>query len=262
VRGNAGTDTIDVRGNVVGTYVTVDGGAGLDRVFVNDDAAGWAAVQFANSQDLATLRVSAGGTARLNAGGNRVITTGVLDVTGSGVVNLTDNAMVVDYAGASPIATIQTYLNNGYAGGAWNGTGGINSSTAAADANTAIGYAEASEIFTAFPASFEGVSVDNTAVVMKYTFYGDANLTGNVNLQDFNRLAANFGASPRRWVHGNFDFDNDVDLPDFNRLAAHFGASGLSPDMLPPGAVTAAGISRGTSGEEDAGLAGGLDELT
>jgi hypothetical protein len=71
--------------------------------------------------------------------------------------------------------------------------------------------------------------VDDTAVLVKYTYYGDANLSGGVTLQDFNRLAANFGGSPRRWVHGDFDFDASVTLPDFNRLAENFGFLGLAP---------------------------------
>jgi hypothetical protein len=64
---------------------------------------------------------------------------------------------------------------------------------------------------------------------VKYTFYGDANLDGNVTLQDFNRLAANFGQSPRRWSQGDFDFNNTVNLQDFNELAGNFGQTGLGP---------------------------------
>jgi hypothetical protein len=33
------------------------------------------------------------------------------------------------------------------------------------------------------------------SVLVAFTRFGDANLDGNVNLQDFNRLAANFGLS-------------------------------------------------------------------
>ena len=94
--------------------------------------------------------------------------------------------------------------------------------------------------------------MDNTSVLLKHTFYGDANLDGTVDLQDFNKLAANFGASPRRWSQGDFDFNASVNLQDFNKLAANFGAAGLSPDMLPP---VASGASRGASGEEEGGLA-------
>ena len=60
----------------------------------------------------------------------------------------------------------------------------------------------------------------------KKTIY---NLDGTVNTVDFNKLAGNFGQSPRRWAHGNFDYDADVDVVDFNRLASNFGSGGLSP---------------------------------
>jgi hypothetical protein len=66
---------------------------------------------------------------------------------------------------------------------------------------------------------------------------GDANFDGNVNLSDFNTLAANFGQSGRTWQQGDFNFDGNVNLSDFNLLAANFGQSeagapgaGLSPD--------------------------------
>jgi hypothetical protein len=50
-------------------------------------------------------------------------------------------------------------------------------------------------------------------------------LDGAVNLQDFNRLAANFGASGALWSQGDFTYDGNVNLQDFNRLAANFGMS-------------------------------------
>ena len=63
---------------------------------------------------------------------------------------------------------------------------------------------------------------------------GDANIDGNVNLADFNTLAANFGQSVDRWSRADFDFNGLVNLADFNLLAANFGlsagASGPTPD--------------------------------
>jgi hypothetical protein len=61
--------------------------------------------------------------------------------------------------------------------------------------------------------------------------YGDANLAGAVNLQDFNRLAANFGGANRTWYQGDFNYDGAVNLQDFNRLAANFGLSATGPDV-------------------------------
>jgi hypothetical protein len=52
---------------------------------------------------------------------------------------------------------------------------------------------------------------------------GDANFDGAVTLQDFNILAANFGAVDRFWYQGNFNGDLSVNLQDFNLLAGRFG---------------------------------------
>jgi type VI secretion system secreted protein Hcp len=54
---------------------------------------------------------------------------------------------------------------------------------------------------------------------------GDANHDGNVNLSDFNLLAANFGQSPRDFTQGDFDYNGIVNLSDFNLLAARFGTT-------------------------------------
>jgi plastocyanin len=55
------------------------------------------------------------------------------------------------------------------------------------------------------------------------TLFGDANLDGRVNLNDFNVLASNFGQSNRTWEQGDFNEDGNVNLNDFNLLAANFG---------------------------------------
>jgi hypothetical protein len=57
---------------------------------------------------------------------------------------------------------------------------------------------------------------------------GDATGDGIVNLNDFTRLAANFGQSPRLYSQGDFNYDTVVNLDDFTILASSFGVS------LPP----------------------------
>src|SRR5207247_10459626 len=125
----------------------------------------------------------------------------------------------------SPLTSIQALLTSGYNPGPWTGAG-INSAVAAANASaahkTALGFAEASEIFSSFPAAFSGQSVDATAVLVRYTAYGDANLDGSVDTVDFNALAANFSQSGKRWIHGDFNYDSVVDTTDFNLLASNF----------------------------------------
>jgi hypothetical protein len=172
------------------------------------------------------------------SGANKVIRVNTLEAAGSGwTIDLNDNAMVIDYAaGASPIEGVRQMLANAYADGAWD-VGGLTSSAAAAAATTnratGIGYAEASELFSQFPATFAGEAVDDTAVLLKHTLYGDADLNGLVNLDDFNILAANFGQTGRRWSHGDFTYGGSVTLIDFNLLAANFGYVAEGPDLTP-----------------------------
>jgi hypothetical protein len=240
VNGGGGADDIDVLDHFAGRVVNVDGGAGLDLVRANFDAAGTASIQFNATQDLAALTLGPGGKAVVAPDGEHVLFTQSLTMATGTTLDLTDNGMILDYTGASPINGIIAILIGAYNGGAWNGTG-ITSSTAAANPslNTALGYGEATDLFAAFPASVGGSSVDNTAVLVKYTYYGDANLDERVNLADFNRVAANFGQNAR-WSQGNFDFNNVVNLGDFNKLAANFGQSGLAPDGAGSGGGEAA----------------------
>jgi hypothetical protein len=76
--------------------------------------------------------------------------------------------------------------------------------------------------------------VDSTSLILRFTRYGDANLDGTVNLADFNRLAASFGATSNAvWSQGDFNYDAVVNLADFNRLAANFGLGAAGPHVTP-----------------------------
>jgi hypothetical protein len=52
---------------------------------------------------------------------------------------------------------------------------------------------------------------------------GDINHDAQVNLADFNILAANFGQSDRNFGEGDLNYDGTVNLSDFNLLAGQFG---------------------------------------
>jgi hypothetical protein len=217
----AGVDTLNVIDTDPASPVVVQPN-GAEIVNVNPDDAGFAAARFDATSRIFRLSIGAGGRAVIAPHGAHVLSMVQLFITAGGTFDLTNNAAVIDYDSGTPIAQVQADLAGGYNGGAWNGTG-ITSSTAASQTNTAVGYAEASELFGTFPAPFAGVEVDDTSVLLRHTLYGDADLNRTVNLADFNRLASNFGHSDRRWSQGDFDFSGAVNLGDFNRLAANFG---------------------------------------
>ena len=66
---------------------------------------------------------------------------------------------------------------------------------------------------------------------------GDTDGDQDVDITDFNNLAANFDPSgenaPHPWQDGNFDEDLDVDITDFNFLAANFNSDGYATSALP-----------------------------
>ena len=182
--------------------------------------------------NIAGLTVNSG-TALLRAGSGTSRVTSLTIPTGGAEprrLDITDNALVIDYAsgGPSPIANVRALVSSGFAGGSWNGNGIVSSN---GTTNThAVGYAEASALQTVPPVFG---TVDSTAVLLLLTRFGDANLDGQVNLQDFNRLASNFGASGAFWHQGDFNYDGNVNLQDFNRLASNFGQSAAGPQVTP-----------------------------
>src|SRR5207244_732209 len=113
-----------------------------------------------------------------------------------GTWDIGSTPLVIDYTGPSPIAALGRALGSGFAGGNWNGTG-LTSAIAAANTarNTGLGFAEARDVFGASGGVFDGVAVDDSAVLVRITLYGDANLDRTVNTIDFNLLAANFSLS-------------------------------------------------------------------
>ncbi len=190
-----------------------------------------------------TLNLSAG-TINIIAGGGTLgtsdISSGTINVTVPGRLNLSDHDLIVDYTSPnpSPAAAIRALIISGRNGGSWNGNG-LTSSAAASIASdnsnphkTALGYGEASTV--GITTTFRGLPVDSTAVLVRYTFLGDANLDGLVNALDFNAVATNFGGSGKGWTDGDFDYNGIVNTLDFTQLASNFNLVLPSPAVESP----------------------------
>jgi hypothetical protein len=101
-----------------------------------------------------------------------------------------------------------------------------------------VGYGLGSQIA---PTSIGPFAIAPGDTLVRYALDGDADLSGNVNLADFNRLAANFGQTNRQWIDGDANYDGVVNLTDFNALAGNFG-TGLGPEAFQSNSI------RGTRG--------------
>ena len=117
-------------------------------------------------------------------------------------------------------------IASGRNGGTWTGTG-LTSTAAKNDsaASTALGYMEASTYKSIFgdSALFNGESIHRTAVVIRHSYYGDADLDGGVSINDFKSLSTSFGATSRSLQDGHFDYDDGVSINHFNLLSSNFG---------------------------------------
>jgi hypothetical protein len=78
-----------------------------------------------------------------------------------------------------------------------------------------------------------------------FVMTADANHDARVDLDDFNRLAQNFGQTPRDASQGDFNYDGTVNLDDFNILAQRFGT------VLPAARGGATGLFNGGKGVSD-----------
>jgi len=183
--------------------------------------------------------------ARADSGGLvKVLATKTLAVdTHHSYLDLADNALIVDYdPGATPLDDVEAWVASGWNSGAWDGTGII------CDGDTgtwALGVADNADPDFPTRADLEGVPVDETSVLVRYTFYGNANLDDRVDAADLSKLLGHFGevaADPTDvmpWYLGNFNYDDRVDAADLSKLLGNFGS-----------------IETGGTGEAPAGLGG------
>ncbi len=200
--------------------INTNGGANLS---VNVSGTGSQA-NFSATQNIKALSVGAGASASI-AGtgtnfqyGGRVLKTTSLTVTG-GKLDLNNDNMIVDWTGASVLGNLQTLLLAGCNGGGWNGSTGIASTNAAATGGlTALGAVEASEILGITgtqTASWAGQNVDSSAVLVKYTYGGDANLDGKLNILDYAQIDQGIQTQLTGWSNGDFNYDSTVNILDY-----------------------------------------------
>ena len=145
----------------------------------------------------------------------------------AGTLDLTTSNLVVDYDTTSPMAAIAAMVASGLSGGTWNGMG-ITSADAAAepDGLTAVGVLDNTDEKVGGKTAFEGEPVDATAVLVKYTWWGDANLDGVVDANDYDVIDKNFLFTPEPdnmgWWTGDYNYDGVIDANDYDRIDRAF----------------------------------------
>jgi hypothetical protein len=141
-------------------------------------------------------------------------------------LDLKNNDLIVGYSGTV----------GGWDGSAYNGisgliASGVITSSMASDRRTTLGVASAAAalgISASQTGTFDGQTVYGNATLVKYTYVGDANLDGKVNIDDYGRIDADVGQSGTAfgWYNGDFNLDGKINIDDYGLIDGIIGAQG------------------------------------
>jgi autotransporter-associated beta strand protein len=183
--------------------------------------------------------VNDGATLELKSGAGVVLKTASLVVNGTGRLDLRDNKLIVP--GTDP----GTWSGSNYTGltgliasgrGStsqplrWLGSGIVTSMTAATTGNyTSIGIAsghDARGIAGFATALWAGTVVFGHDTLVMYTYGGDANLDGKINIDDYIRIDMGREGNASGWSNGDFDYDGKVNIDDYLIIDSNIGSQG------------------------------------
>jgi hypothetical protein len=201
---------------------------------------------------LVLLYIASSSFAFHHAGGGIDITNGAMIVTTSsfgfvpsgGFANEYGSAGVAEYGDPAIHDAIIEGFN--YPNGYWDGSNGIYSSTAAndPDGNKAVGWIDNDALGQLY-SNFRGVPVPPGSSIIAYTYQGDTDLDGRVNISDALNLGNAYGFPPPRggymagnglpsgavdWIDGDTDYSGDVFIAD----ALNLGNAYALPDLYTP----------------------------
>src|SRR5207244_7445563 len=89
-------------------------------------------------------------------------------------------------------------------------------------------------------AVWAGQTVTGTDTLVMYTYGGDANLDGKINVDDYGKIDFNVGLGNAGWVNGDFNYDGVINVDDYGIIDFNVGIQGTP---FPTGSGIDAGIS-------------------
>jgi hypothetical protein len=152
-------------------------------------------------------------------------------------LDIGNGSFAINYGNTTdPLTTIRGYLQSGYNGGLWTGTG-LTSSRVQADIANAIingggvygiGYVDGAVDNQAANAV---VKATGNQIVVAPALVGDANLDGSVSFIDLGIVAQNLGSINGDWSHGDFNYDGAVNFLDIGLLAQNLSYTTLNTPL-------------------------------
>lgn len=226
-------DDLSIAVNSASSVLSMTGALSAAGRRVTKEGAG--AVQIAQLEASA-LAVNAGTvTIAPGAGAGRVGTLNLgAGATPTTTLDLSDNDLILT---ATPSSAVVAAIVQAWHNGAWDQVG-LTSSAArtAAPANKTLGTVTGEQFHAAQGAGalFDGVPIADSDVLVKFTYYGDSDLNGVVNFDDYARIDSGFNNAGTDWFHGDFDLNGIVDFDDYSLIDQAFNTqSGVLGSAVP-----------------------------
>jgi autotransporter-associated beta strand protein len=215
--------------------------------------------RFDVSQHLSAIVLAAPGVAAIKPGGGRAVVLNDLaaPAAAGAQLDLADNKLIVHGGGTGSwngiaYVGVTGLIQSGRNAGAWNGSGIVTSMTAASTGSfTSIGVATAAQaagIASTATSVWGGQTVTGSDTLVMYTYGGDANLDGKLNVDDYGRIDSNIGSGTAGWYNGDFNYDGKVNVDDYGIIDSNIGIQGA-----PFFTSGEAGIFAGTSAVPEPG---------
>ena len=202
---------------------------------------------YSASASLTSLTIVGPATVTLAAGSAGYLDVSALTLSGGGVLNLGDGALVLDGGTAPAAATLAAVTADFLAGTLAGAADATHSTTLGMIVNAAAGmplYGSATSLGT-----FDGLSPSSSAVLVRDTYYGDANLDGRVDGADYALIDAGYATATTGWFNGDFNYDSKIDGSDYTLIDNAFNTQAVTPlTSVVAVAAPAADVASGTAG--------------
>jgi endoglucanase Acf2 len=213
----AGTDTVTLDNSVGNLTVAAPSGTGTPIGALQSLSIG--------SGDKVTFASAPGHS------GRSLLQTNTLSFVGSsgnwqGQLDLQSNDLIVL---SGSFANLYNQVLTGYNAGSspWTGQGIISSTAAGSSLNTLAVLLNNTNGSTPLLNTFDGhTPIPATDMFVKYTYFGDADLSGNLTGNDYTLIDGSGGKTG--WSNGDFNYDGHIDGSDYSLLDNAFNQQGAS----------------------------------
>ena len=188
-----------------------------------------------------TLQISSNGQA---SGVSRVA---ALSIAAGAKLDLSDNHLITQQPlgswNGTQYSDVAGMIASGRSGASWTGSGIITSQAAAQNSNfTTLGVATAGQvkgIADGATAVWGGQTVTGTDTLVMYTYGGDANLDGKINVDDYGHIDSSIPLGVSGWFNGDFNYDGKINVDDYGIIDSNVPIQGAP--FFAAGGISAAG---------------------